>query len=81
MAARRIPLNFFAMPLGLAGLAGSWQTAADYGRAPHAVAWVLFLAATLAWILVLVGYVRYLSDDCTRMPRTWAGRCSTCSSC
>ncbi len=63
MAARRIPLNFFAMPLGLAGLAGSWQTAADYGRAPHAVAWVLFLAATLAWILVLVGYVRYLSDD------------------
>ncbi|MFC1411974.1 TDT family transporter [Streptacidiphilus sp. N1-12] len=63
MAAQRIPLNFFAMPFGLAGLAGSWQLASEYGRAPQAVATVLFAVAALVWAAVLAAYLRYLGRD------------------
>jgi tellurite resistance protein len=66
MAARRIPLNFFAMPFGLAGLAGSWQSPVGYGRAPQAVATALFVVAALAWTAVLAGYLNHLRGE-------WAG--------
>jgi tellurite resistance protein TehA-like permease len=37
MNAARVPLNFFAMPFGLAGLGVTWLTMAGYGRVPPAV--------------------------------------------
>jgi tellurite resistance protein len=60
MTAPRIPLNFFAMPFGLAGLGVTWRTMADYGRVPHLVGDLLLAAAAVAWLIVLAAYVRYL---------------------
>jgi tellurite resistance protein len=56
---RRIPLNFFAVAFGLAGLAGTWVTAARQGRAPAAVGDVLLALAAAAWLLVTLLYARY----------------------
>jgi len=39
MSATRIPLNFFGMPFGLAGLGGGWLTMADYGQVPRSPRW------------------------------------------
>jgi tellurite resistance protein len=60
MTAPRVPLNFFGMPFGLAGLAVTWLTMADDRRAPQAVGDALLAVALVAWLLVLVGYLRYV---------------------
>jgi tellurite resistance protein len=60
MARTRIPLNLFGIPFGLAGLGESWQIMAGFGRAPGAVADVLFLLSALAWLAALLAYLRYL---------------------
>jgi tellurite resistance protein len=63
MTATRVPLNFFGIPLGLAGLAETWLTMADYGRAPEAPGQVLLAISALVWLTVLGGYLRYVLSD------------------
>lgn len=59
MAPPRIPLNFFAMSFGLAGLAGCWVAAGEEGKVSD-VAGEAFLALSAAvWIVTLVCYLRY----------------------
>jgi tellurite resistance protein len=58
--APRVPLNFFGMPFGLAGLGVTWQTMAGYGRVPPAVGDIVLAAAAVAWLIVLAGYLRYI---------------------
>lgn len=48
------------MPFGLAGLAVTWLRMADDRRAPQAVGDALLAVALVAWLLVLVGYLRYI---------------------
>jgi tellurite resistance protein len=60
MTAARVPLIFFGMPFGLAGLGVTWLTMADFGRVPQAVGDILLAAAAVAWLFVLVGYLRYI---------------------
>jgi tellurite resistance protein len=69
MIAPRIPLNFFSMPFGLAGLAGSWVTMADYGHAPETVGDVLLGLSALVWLIVLGAYLRYVRSDRTALVR------------
>jgi tellurite resistance protein len=49
------PPNFFAIPFGLAGLAVVWRTMDDYHGAPSIIGDLLFLAAALVWLVLLVG--------------------------
>jgi tellurite resistance protein len=60
MTAARVPLTFFGMPFGLAGLGVTWLTMADYGRVPQAVGDILLAAAAVAWLVVLAGYLHYI---------------------
>jgi tellurite resistance protein len=60
MSATRIPLNFFAMPFGLSGLATSWLTMANYGLVPHVIGYALVGVAVLTWIAVAVAYGRWI---------------------
>lgn len=50
----RFPPTFFAIPFGLAGLAGVWRQVADSYGAPAAVSDVLFIAAAVCWSLLAV---------------------------
>ncbi len=59
-SATRIPLNLFAIPLGIAGLGGSWLAIAHDGRVPLAVADVLFAVSAVVWLVVLAAYARYV---------------------
>ena len=59
MSAQRVPLNFFAMPFGIAGLAEVWLTASQHGRAPVAVANTLAALAALLWLGIVLAYGRY----------------------
>jgi tellurite resistance protein len=56
---RKIPLNFFAIPFGLLGLADCWFVAAKFSLAPVAIADVLTAVAGLAWLTILIAYGRY----------------------
>jgi tellurite resistance protein len=69
MSTRRIPLNFFGMPFGLAGLGGAWLTMASYGHLPVAVGDGLLVLAALVWLGVLAAYVRYLLSDRAALSR------------
>jgi tellurite resistance protein len=69
MTALRIPLNFFGMPFGLAGLAGSWLTMAGYRHAPETVGDVLLGLSALVWLIVLGAYLRYVLSDRTALVR------------
>jgi tellurite resistance protein len=60
MNAARVPLNFFGMPFGLAGLGVTWLTMAGYGRVPPAVGDIVLASAAVAWLIVLAGYLRYV---------------------
>ncbi len=59
MSSTRIPLNFFGMGFGLAGLATAWRIAVDLGLAPHGVSDTLTGIATLVWVAACVLYLRY----------------------
>ncbi|MEE6262325.1 SLAC1 family transporter [Plantactinospora sonchi] len=59
MAAVRVPPNFFGIPFGLAGLAGSWVVAAGDGNAPSWVGDALLVLAAVVWLAVTVGYAAY----------------------
>jgi tellurite resistance protein len=51
------------MPFGLAGLAGTWLTLADHGRAPVAVGNVLLAVSTLVWAVLIVTYLAHAASD------------------
>ncbi|NEB90265.1 hypothetical protein [Streptomyces bauhiniae] len=60
MSARRIPLNLYGLPFGLAGV---WLTAADEQDASAVVGEVLAGLSAIAWVVVSVCYVRYATED------------------
>lgn len=62
---KRIPPNYFAPALGLAGLTEVWAIAADQHRAPSGVATGLAIFAGLAWLGVLIAYLAHLTADRT----------------
>ncbi len=63
MTVRRIPPNTFAMPFGLAGLAGTWLAMAHEGRVPVQVGWTLCAAAALVWLWVTAAYLNHWRTD------------------
>jgi tellurite resistance protein len=59
MPSAKIPLNFFGMGFGLAGLATAWRVAVDLDLAPHWVSDTLVAVATLVWTISCLLYLRY----------------------
>ncbi|SEO55656.1 SLAC1 family transporter [Actinacidiphila rubida] len=53
----RISLNYFAVPLGLAGLGGAWTAAAAALNAPEWVEDLLFSLSGLGWIALAILYI------------------------
>jgi tellurite resistance protein len=56
----RIPLNFFGIPFGLAGLGDVWLIAARFGLAPVSVGEAILGLAAAIWLILIVGYARYV---------------------
>ncbi|MCW2931457.1 MAG: family transporter [Actinomycetia bacterium] len=56
----RFPPNFFAIPFGLAGLAGAWHQMADFYGTPEAVSDVLYIAAAVCWLMLAVAAIASL---------------------
>lgn len=54
----QIPLGFFAAPLGLAGLSGTWLFARTTIGAPRAVGDAIALIAAVVWCVLVAGYLR-----------------------
>ncbi len=54
----RMPISFFSIPFGIAGLAYTWRLMADSYGTPPAVADTLFVVAALVWLLIGIGWVR-----------------------
>jgi tellurite resistance protein len=63
MSAPKIPLNFFGMPFGLAGLGEAWTVLAGYHRASIAVAEIILATSAVVWLVVVVAYLRHLASD------------------
>lgn len=57
MTARVLPLNLFAVPLGLSGLGGAWSAAESLLGAPQWPVELLFGSAALAWLIFSVLYI------------------------
>jgi tellurite resistance protein len=60
---RRVPPNFFGFGFGLAGLCETWRIAQFYGHAPAGVGDALAVLSALAWLTVLLAYLRPLITD------------------
>ncbi|MFF3559499.1 TDT family transporter [Streptomyces sp. NPDC002574] len=60
MTVSRIPVTFFGISLGIAGLAGTWLTAAQQGRVPPEVGRVLVAVAAVVWCGTVLLYLRYV---------------------
>jgi tellurite resistance protein len=67
-----VPPNFFAFAFGLAGLAEAWVLMALYGRVSSDVADGLSALSALAWLLVLVAYLRRVVADRSTVSRDLA---------
>jgi tellurite resistance protein len=61
--ARRVPPNFFGFGFGLAGLCETWRITEFYGHAPAGVGDALAVLSALAWLTVLLGYLRFVIAD------------------
>jgi tellurite resistance protein TehA-like permease len=61
--ARRVPPNFFGFRFGLAGLFETWRIPEQYGRAPEGVGDGLAALSALAWLSVLLAYLRFAVCD------------------
>jgi tellurite resistance protein len=66
---RGIPPNFFGFGFGLAGLGETWRIAGRYGHAPAGVANALAVLSALAWLAVLLAYLRYVIADRSALRR------------
>ena len=60
MTTPKIPLNTFAIPLGLAGLGEVWTVLGGEHHAPALVGDVIMLIAAAAWVAVVAAYLSYL---------------------
>jgi tellurite resistance protein len=60
MTAPKVPLNFFGIPFGLAGLGETWTTLARYHHAPDVVGEIILLVSAAAWFAVLGSYLRHV---------------------
>lgn len=56
----RIPLSFFSMAFGLAGLGEAWTVLADSHHAPAVVGEGILLAAAVVWLIVGAAYLSYI---------------------
>ncbi len=65
----RVTANLFGIGFGLAGLAGSWQAAAQTTSTPHWVADALAVAAAAAWLAAGAAWVAQLAGA----PRSLSG--------
>ncbi len=63
MSSPRIPLNFFGMAFGLAGLGEVWTIEAGYHHAPPLVGDLIFVLSAVVWAVVLGAYLRHVVDD------------------
>jgi tellurite resistance protein len=63
VTAPRVPLNFFSIPFGLAGLGGTWLALADDGGMSRSVANGLFVVSAAVWLVVLGGYLGHLLSE------------------
>lgn len=68
----RIPANFFAIGFGLAGLCVTWRITDHYGYAPAGVGDALAALSALAWLAVLLAYLRYAIADRAALRRDLA---------
>jgi tellurite resistance protein len=60
MRARNVPVNFFGMPFGIAGLGEVWTTLADHDHAPALVGELLLLLAAVVWLTLLIAYLAHV---------------------
>ena len=60
MTTPKIPLNTFAIPLGLAGLGEVWTVLGSEHHAPALVGDVIMLIAAAAWVATVAAYLSYL---------------------
>lgn len=51
-----VPPNFFAIPMGLAGLAGVWQIAARFYGLPASLSATLYIVTTIVYLLLVVTF-------------------------
>src|SRR5579875_735263 len=70
--ARRVAPNLFGVGFGLAGLGEVWRVAEHYGRGPAVVATVLAVLSGLAWLTVLLAYLRCVMADRRALARDFA---------
>ncbi len=52
----RLPLNYFAIPFGLAGITGTWIVASTALGAPAAVGIILWIITAVAWLSMIGVY-------------------------
>jgi tellurite resistance protein len=67
MTAPKIPLNFFSIPFGLAGLGETWATVAGYHHTSEIVAEIILGLSAASWLIVLGAYLRHLAADRTAL--------------
>lgn len=67
-----IPVNFFAFGFGLAGLAEVWVLMALFGHASKDIADAISTLAALAWLVILIGYLRRVLTDRSTIRRDLA---------
>lgn len=63
---RALPPNFFAIPFGIAGLAGVWRLAAGLDGLPTGIADALYLLAAVVYLPLLAAF----AAGFIRAPRT-----------
>src|SRR5713226_7334190 len=59
MSATRVPLNFFGIGFGLAGLGEAWGFAAGQGLAPRWAGDAILALSAVAWLAGISLYLRY----------------------
>jgi tellurite resistance protein len=67
-----VPPNFFGFGFGLAGLGETWRITEHFGHAPAWVANALAVLSALAWLTVLLAYLRYVIADRSAVRRDLA---------
>jgi tellurite resistance protein len=60
MSAPKVPVNFFGMPFGIAGLGEVWTTLADYHHAPALVGELLLLLSAAVWLTLMIAYLAHV---------------------
>ncbi|GAA0478830.1 hypothetical protein Ade02nite_40530 [Paractinoplanes deccanensis] len=63
-----MPLNFFGIAFGLAGLAGTWTAASAADLAPAAVGDILWWAVLVVWLALVARYIARASPSDLRHP-------------